>query len=138
LLIYTDAARPNCETLLHAALPPQPADELRVLLEAYYYSAHRIRDILRDNRDDLPRLSSFEAAGVRDVRNHLVEHPTKKSGVLVFSFKCGGPVGPQMKPLRWSLDEEGTHDPGLHKNTAEFLSGLALVLANALESRGVA
>jgi hypothetical protein len=138
VLIYTDTARPNCETLLHASLPPQPADELRLLLEAYYYSAHRIRDILRDNRDDLPRLSSFEAAGARDVRNHLVEHPTKKSGVLVFSLKCGGPVGPQLKPVRWSLDEEGTLDSGLHENTAEFLSNLARAMSSALEARGVA
>src|SRR5881394_3933331 len=51
LLIFTDAARPNCQTLHHATLPAEPNDELRVLLEAYYYSAHRIRDILRDNRE---------------------------------------------------------------------------------------
>lgn len=132
LLVFTDAARPDCESFAHAAWQSVTADELRVLLEAYYYSAHRIRDIVRDNRDDLPGLSSFEATGVRNVRNHLIEHPTKRSGILVFSFKCGGAVGPQLKPLRWSLDGEGTHDEGLHKNTAEFLSSLAAVLSRAL------
>lgn len=135
LLLYTDAAQPDCTTFLHASLPPQPADELRLLLEAFYYSAHRIRDILRDNRDDLPGLSSFEASGARDVRNHLIEHPTRKSGVLVFSLKCGGPVGPQMKPLRWSLDEPGTADAGLHRNTDEFLTNMARALSSALEPR---
>ena len=138
LLIYTDAARPNCETLLHASLPVQPADELSVLLESFFYSAHRIRDIFRDDREDFPGLSSFEAVGARDVRNHLVEHPTRRSGVLVFSLKCGGPVGPQLKPLRWSLDEAGTHDAGLHANSAEFLSNLERVLEGAMDKPRVA
>ncbi len=137
ILIYTDAARPDCQTFHHADLPAQPEDELRLLLESFYYSAHRIRDILRDNSDDLPGLSSFESVGVRDVRNHLVEHPTKKAGVLVFSFKCGGPVGPQLKPLRWSLDETGTQDAGLHKNTAEFLSNLTRAFSGAIGTQRV-
>jgi len=39
---------------------------------------------------------------------------------LVYSFATGGPVGPQMKPQKWSLDALGTHDEGLHKNAKEF------------------
>jgi hypothetical protein len=130
--IFTDAAPPDCTSLLHAHLPFSQSDEVRILLEAFYYSAHRIRDILRDAPQDLPRLSSFETVGVRNVRNHLVEHPGKKGGVLVFSIATGGPVGPQLKPLRWSLDDEGTLDAGLHANAAEFERELNSVLTRAL------
>src|SRR5687767_13350385 len=63
---------------------------------------------------------TYQAFRASTLRNHLVEHPDGKSGVLVFSFAAGGPVGPQMKPLRWSNDPDGTLDEGLHKNAAEF------------------
>jgi hypothetical protein len=118
--IFSDGGRPDCTTHRHAQLPFEIQDEVRVLLESFYYSAHRVRDILRDGREALPGVASFEAVGVRNVRNHLVEHPSKKGGVLVPSIATGGPVGPQLKPLRWSLDESGTHDAGLHANAAEF------------------
>jgi hypothetical protein len=133
LLLFAESAPPECGNLRHASIPADKSDELRVLLEAYYYSGQRIRDIFRDNKADLPELSSFEAVGVRNVRNHLIEHPTREAGVIVFSFKCGGPVGPQLKALRWSLDEEGSMDDGLHKNTAEFLSSLETTLSSAVQ-----
>lgn len=133
-LVFTDAARPDCQTYRHAALPFALSDELRVLLEAFYYSAHRVRDIFRDSANELPGLSNFEAVGVRNVRNHLVEHPGGKSGVLVFSFAAGGPVGPQLKPVRWSLDSPGTHDEGLHKNAAEFDKSLNRILERGIEA----
>lgn len=134
LYLFTDAVRPACDTLIHARSTEQPQDELRCLLESYYYSAHRIRVILQDNRDDLPGVNGFEAVGVRNVRNHLVEHPTGQSGVVVSSIKCGGPVGPQLKPIRWSLDEPGTADAGLHSNTTEFLDNLDRTLRIATSS----
>jgi hypothetical protein len=133
ILIFTETARPDCESLRHASIKSGKDDELRVLLEAFYYSSQRIRDIFRDNKEDLPGLSGFEAAGVRTVRNHLIEHPTGKSGVIVFSFKCGGPVGPQLKALRWSLDEEGSMDNGLHANTTEFVAALERTLLSAIQ-----
>jgi hypothetical protein len=128
ILMFSEAVRPDCGTMHHSHILSETQDELWVLLESFYYSAHRVRDILRDNGKLLPGLNSFEAIGIRNVRNHLVEHPTRKSGVIVFSFKCGGPVGPQLRPMRWSLDPLGTIDNGLHKNTEEFLSSLEQVL----------
>ena len=128
LLIFTDVGRPDKGDLHRSLIGPRPADELQVLLESFYYSANRIRDIFRDNPEDLPGLGSFECVGVRNVRNHLVEHPTRKSGVIVPSLKCGGPVGPQLKPIRFSLHPEGTADGGFHKNCSEFLGNAERVL----------
>lgn len=135
LMVFTDVGRPRADANDLGRLPASAADELWVLLEAFYYSAHRVRDILRDNREDLPDLQGFEAIGVRDVRNHLVEHPTRKGGVVVSSLKCGGPVGPQLKAVRYSEDPAGTHDAGLHENCREFLDALTATLARATESR---
>lgn len=118
--VFSDGGRPDCIAYRHAQLPFEKQDEVRVLLESFYYSAHRVRDILRNGREPLPGVDSFEAVGIRNVRNHLVEHPSKNGGVVVPSIATGGPVGPQLKPLRWSLDESGTHDAGLHANAAEF------------------
>lgn len=114
-----------------ATLPFQPQDELWISLEAFYYSAHRIRDILQDNKQVLPGLHTFEAIGVRTARNHLIEHTDDTGGVLVPSIACGGPVGPQLRALRWSHDPEGSHDPGLRVNAAEFAVNLHAVLRRA-------
>jgi hypothetical protein len=118
--VFLEQAVEKSTPEIQAQLLPRKSDELRVLLEAFYYSAHRIRDILKDHKDDLPGLNGFECIGVRDVRNHLVEHPSGPKGVLVFSLACGGPVGPQLRLIRWSLDPAGTDDKGLHHNAREF------------------
>lgn len=128
LLVFTDVGLPKHDAEAQDLMTPGLSDELRVLLEAFYYSAHRVRDIFKDNQRDLPGLKTFEAIGVRDVRNHLVEHPTRNSGVITSSIKCGGPIGPQLKPLRFAKDLQGTVDAGLHKNAGEFLTNLERTL----------
>ena len=45
--------------------------EIRTLTEAFYYFAWRTHTIV----SSLPHLHSFKCVGVRDVRNHLIEHP---------------------------------------------------------------
>ncbi len=132
-LVYTDASRPNCETLDISRSPFKKQNELRILLEAFYYSAHRVQDIFKDGKVELPGINGFECFGVRNVRNHLVEHPSRKNGVIVFSFATGGPVGPQFKPLRWSLDPEGITDEGLWKNSNDFKNEIESRLSKAIE-----
>jgi hypothetical protein len=110
--VFHEESGKKSDPSIMAENPFQRIDELRVLLEAFYYSAHRVRDILRDHDSDLPGVTGFEAKGVRDARNHLVEHPGRKKGILVYTTACGGPVGPQLRPLRWSLDPPGTQDHG--------------------------
>lgn len=122
--LFTEQSVRRSDPELQAQLQAQKSDELRILLEAFYYSAHRVRDILRDHKTDLPKIVGFECSGIRDVRNHLVEHPGRAKGVLVFSVACGGPVGPQLRLLRWSLDPKGSDDQGLHHNAKEFENAL--------------
>src|SRR5262245_30959232 len=80
--LFTEQSVRRSDPELQAQLQAQKSDELRVLLEAFYYSAHRVRDILRDHKADLPKIVGFECSGIRDVRNHLVEHPGRAKGVL--------------------------------------------------------
>jgi hypothetical protein len=49
--------------------------ELKLLAEAFYYFAARLIKILQH----FPHLKNFDPLGVRNVRNHLIEHPDKAS-----------------------------------------------------------
>jgi len=134
-LILHDVARPVCEGEQADLLRPYtPADELRVMLESVYYNACRVRGLLQDSAQGLPDLQQFESAGVRDVRNHLIEHPSRHKGVKVMAIALGGPVGPQLKPLRHSGDPSGTRDQGLRVNAREFCELLEATLTAALDT----
>ena len=128
-VILHDVARPPCNHPDAPLRPFTPADEVRISLEAFYYNACRIRDLFRESGSGLPGLRRFEAPGVRDVRNHLVEHPTRERGVRVMAVAIGGPIGPQLKPVRWSSDPVGTVDAGLRANAQEFCSALEATLS---------
>ena len=130
-IILHDVARPPCHSPNDALRPFTHADEVRIFLEGFYYNASRVRDLFRKSQG-LPGLKGFEAAGVRDVRNHLVEHPTKKMGVKIMAIALGGPVGPQLKPFRRSGDPAGTFDAGLRVNAKEFCAALETTLTAAL------
>ena len=132
-IILHDVARPPCHSPNDALRPFTDADEVRIFLEGFYYNASRVRDLFRDSQG-LPGLKGFKAAGVRDVRNHLVEHPTRKMGVRIMSIALGGPVGPQLKPVRRSGDPPGTFDAGLHVNAREFCAALETTLTVALRA----
>ena len=131
-VVLHDLAYPSCDRPDAPLRPFTRADELRIDLEAFYYNACRVRDLFRESPQGLPGLQRFEAAGVRDVRNHLVEHPTRSKGVKVMAVAVGGPAGPLLKPVRWSHDPAGTVDQGLHANAREFTAALQSTLSAAL------
>jgi hypothetical protein len=135
--VLHDVASPPCDQVNALLRPFTRADEMRILLEAFYYNASRIRDLFRDSGRGLPGLQAFESIGVRDVRNHLVEHPTRKRGVKVMAVGVGGPVGPQLKPMRRSRDPAGTLDAGLSANAREFCVALESTLRAAIGARAV-
>ena len=61
-------------------------NELELQTECFYWIAGRARTIIKL----MPGLETFEAVGVRNVRNKLIEHPEKgDSGVTIGSFAWG-------------------------------------------------
>ncbi len=91
----------------------------------FYYTAARVRTIVQSL---LPGLSSFECEGVRNVRNHLLEHPERKdSGISPDTFSYSKNQGPVVKGMRINGE---THwmDKGLVHNSNEFVRNLTQVL----------
>jgi hypothetical protein len=95
--------------------------EIRVLTEAFYFCAARARHVIRS----IAGLRQFEAPGVRDVRNKLLEHPEKPDSTIVengFSFGFG--CGPVIKGVRRADKVEIFPDRGMYVNAQEFASNL--------------
>jgi hypothetical protein len=103
----------------------------RLYAETFYYLAFRFRQILTTQNPAtgkyaFPNLKSFEAMGVRDVRNHLLEHPEgRTSQVFSQDHSLGGFDGPKLK-----IDASGTAhvDRGLFVNAAEFKQAVETLL----------
>jgi hypothetical protein len=110
--------------------------ELGILSEAFYYFAWRAREVLKL----LPNLKQFDCEGVRNVRNHLLEHAEKHGQIYINALSYGGEQGPTLKAFRF--DEQGnfsvreennlSHDRGLYVNAAEFRDNLKKRLSNIL------
>ena len=101
--------------------------ELEIYTESFYHFAFRLRDILKKRH---PRFHSFEAIGVRDVRNHLIVHPEgkKESAKTIpsFGFSSEENVGPKIKGY---IGPDGsTEDKGLFINAEEFQNELNRIL----------
>jgi len=115
------------ETILRAEF------EMKLLTEAFYYFAGRVRSILRHSSAPLPGLASFECEGVRNTRNKLLEHPEGKgSHVFIRSFAWGGAQGPVIKALRYDPQQHVFPDRGLYENAREFRENLERCIRTAL------
>lgn len=103
--------------------------EIQLHVECFYYFAGRARSIIRG----MPKLKSFESEGVRNVRNHLIEHPEgNASKVLSRSFAFSGAAGPVVKAVRES-SETAFPDAGLFANAQEFAGNFETALMNAIQ-----
>ena len=108
---------------------------VRLYTESFYYLAFRFGQILATRNQTtgsypLPLLHTFEAVGVRAVRNHLLEHPEgRTSQKFSQDHSLGGTNGPQLK-----LDSTtSAHtDSGLFANAAEFKQRLQAALTQAI------
>jgi hypothetical protein len=101
------------------------SDEIELLAECFYYVAFRAQRLIAS----LPELGGFEAIGVRDVRNHLIEHPERKdSGVVNRGFQFGADRGPVLRAVRLDTDPKDWQDPGLYANAMEFRNKLVSLL----------
>jgi hypothetical protein len=99
--------------------------------ESFYWQCGRFRNLARM----LPGLKSFEAPGIRDVRNHLIEHPeSKASGVTINSFGWHPERGPTIKSCR-TVETVGVFpDAGLLANAKNFYEELSRKLTVALRA----
>jgi hypothetical protein len=102
--------------------------ELRLSTEAFYYFAQRFVKIL----NCLPHLKTFDAPGVRNVRNRLLEHPE----VTQQDWGYAARTGPALKSAapRPAGKENVPSDPGLFVNAAELRDRLERRLGELLRS----
>ncbi len=107
--------------------------EIELFAESFYFVAWRICSIFKHKRTNtLPYLNTFEAKGIRDVRNSLIEHP-EDSQIFRQSFMCGGDQGPVLKNARSAGDPYEICDKGLWVNAKEFRDNLEKLLRQAVE-----
>lgn len=118
------------DAILHSILTKQDSSKTDVLLsdaltalamysESFYYTAFRISGVFKELG------FKFKSIGVRDVRNHLLEHPQ----VLSTSFSTdNAKSGPILKNTRrievaykGKLETEVLKDKGLFINFEEFI-----------------
>ena len=94
-------------------------EEIRLLTEAFYYFAFRLCKIVRKT---LKR--KFDPVGVRNVRNHLIEHPI----VPNYNFAYGADLyfGPVVKP--YGSRPKPIHDEGLYRDAQEVIDQLLRLL----------
>jgi hypothetical protein len=108
---------------------------MRMLTESFYYFAFRVRQILRNKVHQFPLLGSFEAAGVRDVRNQLIEHPEgKDSRVFNRTFAWSLESGMHLKSGRQVWESKEFADNGLDANAGEFNENLRVALSRAIQT----
>jgi len=63
--------------------------EAEFFVESFYYIAFRVKEILTHisgGRNIFPEFKNFNAIGLRNVRNHLLEHPEKHGGEVLGSL----------------------------------------------------
>jgi hypothetical protein len=109
--------------------------EMRVLTEAFYYKAFRVRSVIRMLPS--PALRGFECQAVRDVRNHLLEHPEgRASGAITGGFGFGGSVGPAVKHGRPMRIPAVFADSGLYTNADQYRHTLEGALEAAVANAG--
>lgn len=124
--------------LPHAPTAPEFMDAMmeriawvQMDVETFYRIAGRVRTAARK----LPGLDGFDPPGVRDVRNHLIEH-TEGKGSRVFGggISVGGGVGAVLKPMRRAGSPDGYRDRGLYPNLLEFTQEFRTALRSVRES----
>jgi hypothetical protein len=95
------------------------------LLESFYSSAFRMRDLIRGI--DKRRLKNHKCIEITLVRNQLIEHPSKEHEDQPYSFSFSSGVGPSVSPIsqgrRKFLDKGLMHNvAALNKSIAEDIS----------------
>ncbi|MFG1312854.1 hypothetical protein [Xanthobacter autotrophicus] len=118
--------RDRCQGPTAVALKSfENSDWLHLLTEQFYWVTFRARSALRH----LPDLGKFDAQGVRNMRNKLIEHPEGRDS-LIFNagFGFGGPRGPILAASRTDQQSNRWPDAGLFPNAEEFATNLVMCI----------
>jgi hypothetical protein len=108
------------------------SDAVKAVAEAFYYFAGRAWKALgRVTGVDL----RFDPEGVRNVRNHMIEHPEGDDGLRVTWWMYDTPEGFVLAPGN-PVGQKGWTDRGLYPNAQEFVEKLMPKLERALPSAG--
>jgi hypothetical protein len=103
--------------------------ELFILTEWFYHTAWRLREIVHPKACPLPGLAGFEAIGVRDVRNQILQHPEKFDlNRQSESTAVSDVAGPMLGNAFWEPPETPFNDRGLYYNALEFATNLRVKL----------
>lgn len=104
--------------------------EMEILVEGFYYLAWRFSNVI----SDFPGLKKFKCEGVRDVRNHLIEHPERSDSGVAYGFMSSGniEIGPILRWGRPPSDNAKWPDKGLWVNAREFEQNLTAKINAAL------
>jgi hypothetical protein len=107
----------------------------RLHTESFAYIAARLRKILTGRDLGLPHLQKFESRTIRDIRNHLLEHPEgAQSRIFNSSWMSSPATGVHLKALRKTGAPHAVEDPGLFVSAAELRDALTRTFKAALGS----
>lgn len=102
---------------------------IELLCEQFYWVSFRARSAVRH----LPLLDKFEAIGVRNNRNQLIEHTEgRQSRIFNGGFGFGGEQGPVLACMRLDSAPDSWRDAGLFRNVEEFSDNLVVAIDRAL------
>jgi hypothetical protein len=91
-------------------------ERLRVLVECFYYVAHRLLVIFDQCSTSLPGLGTLRATAIRRVRNNLIEHANRPGGRVLYSFSISNAAGVRLRSLGKVGEPETFLDNGIHAN----------------------
>lgn len=110
-------------------------EELTLWTDCFYHIAWRAVCITAStNPKAFPGLGTITAVGIRDVRNHLIQHP--QASALAQAWTLSAEAGPRLKPLEHRPGSKAPDDRGVFANAEEFRTTVNASLEHATRSLG--
>jgi hypothetical protein len=115
-------------------MPPEFSveDQLRLLVESFYYIAHRLVTVLDQCQASLPDLKPVSAEAIRRVRNNLIEHANKQGGRFAYSFSISNAAGVRLRSAAPAGSADTFLDEGIHRNANDLAGELNTMLREAV------
>lgn len=112
-------------------LNPEMMKRIGFYAEAFYLFAFRAKKAI----SYVPGLFEISCEGVRNVRNHLIQHPEGRSSQIVFGGLVITPEGgPIVKGIRYAAQGDLWQSSGLYIDAGEFLGEMLQMLTFSISS----